>query len=227
MQDSQFEFGYDNLYTVEPSSKSGGLALFYMNDSAVKIIYSSDRMIDVEAQIEGHKVYITFVYGDPVVEYRENVWERLTRTSIARSGDWMMIGDFNEITSNAEKKGGRKRTEASFTPFKTMLANCGMIEFPYKGNAMSWAGRRRNGRLQCRLDRAVGNEDWHNLFSHTDVEYLLRWGSDHRLARIKSRETRPRRNFRFDKRWLGSSKLRESSREVVSVQKSNISMEEE
>lgn len=122
-----------------------------------------------------------------MVEYRENVWERLTITSIARSGAWMMIGDFNEITSNAEKKGGRKRTEASFTPFKTMLANCSMIEIPFKGNAVSWAGRRRNGRVQCRLDRAVENEDWHNLFSHTDVEYQLRWGSDHLLvlARIK------------------------------------------
>ena len=205
MQDFQFDFGYDKLFTVEPSGTSGGLALFYMNDSAVKIVYSNDRMIDVEAQIEGHKVYITFVYGDPVVTYRENVWERLTRMSIARSGAWMMIRDFNEITSNSEKKGGRKRPETSFIPFKTMLANCGMIDFPFKGNAMSWAGRRKNGRVQCRLDRAVGNEDWHNLFSHTEVEYLLRWGSDHRqvLARIKSQASRPRRNFRFDKRWFG------------------------
>lgn len=55
------------------------------------------------------------------------------------------------------------------------------------------------------LGQGDRHEDWHNLFSHTDVEYLLRWGSDHRpvLARIKSRPTRPRRNFRFDKRWFG------------------------
>ena len=205
MQDLQFELGYYKIFTVEPTGRSGGLALLYMNDSGVKIVFSNDRMIDVEAQIEGHKVYITFVYGDPVVEYREYVWERLTRMRTTRSGAWMMIGDFNEITSNAEKKGGRKRAETSFLPFKTMLTNCGMIEFPSKGNTMSWAGRRKNGRIQCRLDRAVGNEDWHNIFSHTDVEYLLRWGSDHRpvLAKIKSRETRPRRNFKFDKRWFG------------------------
>ena len=138
MQGFQFEFGYDNLFTVEPSGTSGGMALFYMNDSAVKIVYSNNRMIDVEAQIEGHKVYLTFVYGDPVVEYQNLVWERLTRMSVTRSGAWMMVGDFNEITSNAEKKGGRNRAETSFIPFKTMLANCGMLEFPYKANAMSW-----------------------------------------------------------------------------------------
>ena len=151
MQDSQFEFGYDNLYTVEPSSKSGGLALFYMNDSAVKIIYSSDHMIDVEAQIEGHKVYITFVYGDPVVEHREAVWERLMRMSLQRSGAWLMVGDFNEITSNLEKKGGRKRPESSFLPFKNMISACGMIEFPHSGNfLLGWSKKTRKSSMSIR-----------------------------------------------------------------------------
>lgn len=67
-------------------------------------------------------MFITFVYGDPVVEYRENVWERLTITSIARSGAWMMIGDFNEITSNAEKKGGRELRRPSL-----LLKQCWLI----------------------------------------------------------------------------------------------------
>ncbi|XP_010481072.1 PREDICTED: uncharacterized protein LOC104759893 [Camelina sativa] len=62
-----------------------------------------------------------------------------------------------------------------------MLANCGMIDFPYKGNFLSWVGKRRNRkRVRCPLDRAVSNEDWHQNFSHTSVEYLKLWGSDHR-----------------------------------------------
>lgn len=86
-----------------------------------------------------------------------------------------------------------------------MLAGCGMIEFPSKGNTFSWSGRTRAGRVQCRLDRAVGNEDWHNLFSHTFVEYLLRWGSDHRpiLGRFLTRDKQGRRNFRFNHNWFG------------------------
>lgn len=47
------------------------------------------------------------------------------------------------------------------------------------------------------------------------MEYLLRWGSDHRpvLARTKSRVSRPRRNFRFDKRWFGKQGFAETVRE--------------
>ena len=159
MQDFKFEFGYDNLFTVDPVGRSGVLALFYMNDAEVDIGFSDNRMIDVEAKREGQKVYITFLYGDPVIECRENVWERLMRMSMNRSGAWLIMGDFNEITNNGEKKGGRKRFDASFLPFKNMLTCCGMIDFPFVGNSLSWAGRTRAGRVQCRLDRAVRNED--------------------------------------------------------------------
>ena len=70
-----------------------------------------------------------------------------------------MLGDFNEITSNLEKKGGRKRSDSSFPPFKNMLANCRMIDFPYKGNPLSWVGNRASGKVQCILDRAVSKEE--------------------------------------------------------------------
>ena len=38
-------------------------------------------MIDIDAVIDGIKVFMTFVYGDPVLERIEHVWERLTRFS--------------------------------------------------------------------------------------------------------------------------------------------------
>ena len=46
MQDFKFEFGYDNLFTVDPVGRSGGLALFYMNDSEVDLGFSNNRMKD-------------------------------------------------------------------------------------------------------------------------------------------------------------------------------------
>lgn len=123
-----------------------------------------------------------------------------------------MLGDFNEITSKLEKKGGRKRNDYTFLPFRNMLANCGMIEFPYSGNPLSLVGNRSNGKVQCRLDRAVGNEDWHHCFSHTNVEYLRLWGSDHRpiLSRFLSVKKPGRRGFKFDKRCIGKEGFREA-----------------
>ena len=79
----QLHYGFDNLVIVEPNGRSGGLALFYNNEYQVKILYSSNRIIDVEAVALEKRVFLTFVYGDPIQKMREQVWERLTRYSLA------------------------------------------------------------------------------------------------------------------------------------------------
>ena len=113
-----------------------------MDEFQVNVLFSNNRMIDIEAVIDGIKVFMMFVYGDPVLERREQVWERLTRFSSTRNGPWFMIGDFNEINDHSEKEGGRKRSDSSFLPFKQMLSHCGMLEFPFTGNKLSWVGKR-------------------------------------------------------------------------------------
>ncbi|KAF8080425.1 hypothetical protein N665_0945s0001 [Sinapis alba] len=169
-------------------------------------------MIDIEAIIDGIKVFMTFVYGDPVLERREKVWERLTRFSTLKTGPWFMMGDFNEITCHEEKVGGQKRPDNSFLPFKQMLNDCGMLEFPFTGDMLSWVGKRSgNSTVRCRLDRDVGNEVWHERFPHSSVKYLRLWGSDHRpvLRDILSKPPRKSKTFKFDKRWLDNEELRQ------------------
>ncbi|XP_048611782.1 uncharacterized protein LOC125586041 [Brassica napus] len=111
-----------------------------------------------------------------------------------------------------EKEGGRKRPDSSFLPFKQMLNDCGMLEFPFTGDMLSWVGKRSGGAtVRCRLDRAVGNADWHEKFPHSSVKYMRLWGSDHRpiLADILTKPTRRSKKFKFDKRWLDNEELRQ------------------
>ena len=75
LQDVQVSFGYDCVYTVDPCGRSGGLALFYMDDPVVSSLYADKHMIDIESTFEGHVIYMNFVYGDPVIENRDLVWE--------------------------------------------------------------------------------------------------------------------------------------------------------
>ncbi|XP_010518542.1 PREDICTED: uncharacterized protein LOC104793811 [Camelina sativa] len=58
----------------------------------------------------------------------------------------------------------------------------------------------------------MGNEEWHNICSHTNVEYLKMWGSDHRplLALILTRPKKFLRRFMFDKRWIDKPGLKEA-----------------
>ena len=105
--------------------------------SKVQVLYSSNRMIDVEAVALGKMVYLTFVYGDPVPKLRDQVWERLTRYGLSRSDSWFIIGDLNEITGNHEKDEGSLRSADSFISFNDMIRNSDLLEFPARGNKMS------------------------------------------------------------------------------------------
>ena len=57
VQGFQAHFGFDNLVTVDPVGQSGGLALYYNNDYQVKVLFSSNRMIDVEAVALGKTIF--------------------------------------------------------------------------------------------------------------------------------------------------------------------------
>ncbi|KAG7532416.1 Endonuclease/exonuclease/phosphatase superfamily [Arabidopsis thaliana x Arabidopsis arenosa] len=194
LQNMQVSLGFDSLKTVEPIGNIGGLALFYSKDYPVKFVFVNDRLIDIETIIDGNRVFISFVYGDPVVQYRELVWERLTRIGLSRSDPWFMIGDFNEITGNHEKRGGKSRSESSFLPFRCMIEICGMIEVPSQGNLFSWVGRRSCGvtgrrvrrLIKARLDRALAPHDFDSVLR--DVPVMISEDMNQKLSKEISTE---------------------------------------
>ena len=214
---------------MDPNGRSGGLALYYNNEYQIQILYTSNRMIDVAAVALGKRVFLTFVYRDPVQQLRDQVWERLTRYGLSRSEPWFIIGDLNEITGNHEKDGGALRSADSFISFNDMIRNSSLLEFPARGNKMSWQGRRGKEKgaftVRCRLDPALANEEWHTLFPCSYTEYLGMVASDHRpvVAFLEDKVSRRKGQFRFDKRWVGQ----ESLMEYISVGWFNYGVEKE
>ena len=86
MQNIQAGLGFDHVFTVEPLGLSGRLALFFMVEFQVNVLFSNNIMIDIETVIDGINVYMTFFYENPVLERRDQVWELLTRFSTTRNG---------------------------------------------------------------------------------------------------------------------------------------------
>ncbi|CAA7038023.1 unnamed protein product [Microthlaspi erraticum] len=116
------------------------------------------------------------------------------------------------VVGNHEKQEVALRQASSFVSFNLMISDCGLVDFPSRGNTLSWRGRRRGKIVRCRLDRTLATEGWHDLFPVSHVEYLPMIGSDHRpiLATLDSKITKRRKQFRFDKRWIGMEGLLES-----------------
>ncbi|WZZ51263.1 hypothetical protein YC2023_051370 [Brassica napus] len=215
MGDLQRELGYDNLITVEPVGLSGGLAVMWKRCYKVIVLQEDKRIIDLQVEMGSLVFYLTCVYGDPVKERRQAVWERLSDIGVRRDAPWMLVGDFNELLSNEEKLGGAVRSDSSFWDFINLVDNSKIRNKRISGNPLSWAGKRENAWVQCRLDHCFGNDEWYRLFPRSHVEYMAMYGSDHRPLRIGFAleiDGAGRGRFFFDNRMVGKEGVEDAVR---------------
>lgn len=62
---------------MEPSGKSGGLAVLWKETCRVEVCQANRRLMDLKVQWKDKAFFLTEVYGEQVKGYRQEVWERL------------------------------------------------------------------------------------------------------------------------------------------------------
>ncbi|KAF8096827.1 hypothetical protein N665_0300s0004 [Sinapis alba] len=193
----------DCHFLISPSAtRGGGLALLWRSDVDLQVLTSKQNFINTSVTFKETSSFSTFVYGSPEIPHRQGVWNLLSDISLNRDNAWFLTGDFNEIIYNSEKSGGRERPESSFGAFRTLLSACDLFDLKHSGNFLSWRGRRNNLLVHCRLDRALANSSWSDLFPNARSYYLRFESFDHRplLSTFDSKSKKPTRLFRYDRR---------------------------
>lgn len=84
-----------------------------------------------------------------------------------------MIGNFNEITSQDKKVGGRLRLAKQMTNFRSVLKSNGLLDFGWKRQKFTWSNRHQDeSHTKERLDKAVANKFWLDTFGSRGMEAL-------------------------------------------------------
>lgn len=177
----------------------------------LEILESCPNFIDVKLTTGPESTFVTFLYGAPRQEDRASLWEKLMILGKDRNEAWLVTGDFNDLLDNEEKLGGLTRWEGSFVVFWSFITQSGLWDLQHTGNHLSWRGTRYNHFIQSRLDRAVANCSWSELFPTSYCEYLSFEGSDHRpLLTYLDNNPRKRKNlFRYDRRLTSKPEIKE------------------
>ncbi|KAG2283647.1 hypothetical protein Bca52824_054867 [Brassica carinata] len=190
-----------HYFSVPPVGLSGGLSLFWNDDSDITILESSPNLVDTKITHKGVTSFVSFVYGTPAAENIASFWNKLTTVGHGRDSPWLITGDFNDILNNAEKVGGPARPEGSFTAFRSFVSQNGLWDLKHSGEQLSWRGNRYTHFIRSRLDRSMGNCSWAEAFPMGRCRYLRFEGSDHRPLMSYFNADRPRRRgmFRFNR----------------------------
>lgn len=87
---------------------------------------------------------------------------------------WVVMGDFNDITSSLEKFGGSQPSLSRCRRFNDMKHNCGLIDLGSQGPALTWCYSILGlAKVQEQLDRVMANSEWRLLFPELKLLSLI------------------------------------------------------
>ncbi|XP_071928172.1 uncharacterized protein [Coffea arabica] len=154
-------------------------------------------------------LHFSAVYAKCTWVGRRDLWRAMEEIAGGLDGPWMVAGDFNVISKAEERLGGAPPNLRNMEEFNDTVFNCRLSEVSFDGSAFTWT----NGSLWQRLDRALANEAWGELFQTTKVFHLMRGRSDHAPLLIKCGSSMGRGSaFRFLNVWRRHPKFLEMVR---------------
>ncbi|XP_074314848.1 uncharacterized protein LOC141651019 [Silene latifolia] len=114
-------------------------------------------------------------------------------------------------------KGGT-RAQWQMNNFRDAVDVCELSDLDVEGYAFTFDnGQAGENNRQCRIDRAMKNEGWRELFPYAKVVHLGREWSDHSPIKVvldgrEGMDGRSKRNFRFEQIWVGEERCEDTIR---------------
>ncbi|XP_074327886.1 uncharacterized protein LOC141665802 [Apium graveolens] len=207
MEELSSSLGFEGFMAVEPQGRSGGIALFWKNTDSVVLRSCSRFHIDVLIRTTDNKDWrLTGIYGEPGRANRHKTWDLLRNLSRDANLPWCLVGDFNNVTSQKDKKGGPPYPEFLIDGFNSCLHDANLQDLDIIGHQFTWEkGRNTDHWTEVRLDRVLANNDWLERFHTAKVYNLEGSPSDHSpllLVPDSMNRGNRKRHFRFENAWL-------------------------
>lgn len=93
---------------------------------------------------------------------------------------WCTVGDFNDLLSSEDKRGGPDRAPWLIRGFRDAVRDCGLVDIPLEGYQFTWfKSLCTPNAKEERLDRALVTNTWQSLFPLARLQSLSASISDH------------------------------------------------
>ncbi|RYQ90696.1 hypothetical protein Ahy_B09g096724 [Arachis hypogaea] len=196
---------FEESFCIEPRGLSGGLCLFWNAIYNINVYFWCDNYI--KARIEdkkGNIWYCNFVYGNPVFSRRKESWKDITSSNNHRDMPQLFIGDFNDVLAQEEKVRLHPKPQNQVREFRYFVDANALMDIELKGGRFTWFSNPRNGVItRERIDRALANWVWRNMFQHATLTAMPAISFDH-CPIILNLEPKNKsgKSFKFESYWV-------------------------
>lgn len=84
-----------------------------------------------------------------------------------------IIGDFNDMLTADEKKGGKNHPRCLLNGFSEVISDCNLIDLGYIGDKFTWERARGTDKWVLeRLDRGLATKEWREFFHQRRFEFM-------------------------------------------------------
>ncbi|GAU49866.1 hypothetical protein TSUD_366220 [Trifolium subterraneum] len=166
---------------IDVEGRSGGLAVFWKDSSKCRVLNYTRNFINLLVEDEQCGEWrLTCYYGYPERSRRRAAWDLLRALGNMSSIPWCIIGDFNDLLSQADKKGIHPHPNGLCMGFRQAVSDCDLTDIPIEGHQFTWIKSRGTPHvIEERLDRAMASTSWLQLFPQVRLTNLLASYSDH------------------------------------------------
>ncbi|WCJ41960.1 hypothetical protein M5689_022794 [Euphorbia peplus] len=204
---------YDGLFFIDPINQGGGLALLWKLNGTVNLLRASRNFIDVKISLMGLSEYrLTGFYGFPERPRRFESWDMIRDLYANQSLPWVIIGDFNDLALQSEKRGGRRHPQSLLNGFSEVIDQCFLVEIPMAGHEFTWEKSRGSMNfVEEKLDRGLASSSWHQIFPSAKILNEEAHASDHSALILLPVpiESFGVRKFRFENAWIREAECRD------------------
>ncbi|XP_031112163.1 uncharacterized protein LOC116016139 [Ipomoea triloba] len=151
---------------------------------------------------------MTGFYDFPERGRRDESWDLLRSLANRSTLPWVVLGDFNDLIFQNEKRGGNPHPDRLLRGFGEAVDDCGLLQLPMQGYPFTWdRGKGTTDWMEERLDKVLARADWCNSIPAASVTNILTRSSDHSalFLGVKAENRRhgnARRSFKFEMAWL-------------------------
>lgn len=134
---------YSNSFTVNSMGRKGGLVLIWNSDCEEDIINYSQ-----------HHIHVYVTNKDSMINWY------FTALNSKQNKPWCVIGYFNKILKQDEKKSCNAQPASQMEKFISALDKCDLYDIGWKGYKFAWSNRHRDFTFtKERLDHVVANQE--------------------------------------------------------------------